>query len=149
MRLLIDVDGNPIRSGPAYNAESAPLRYEFTPTMEKITVLTMRICEFYGTSDQRCTDSNEFIIKKLSPPPPIPETIGDGWYECQNASIGTMTWYSANEGVPGTSLTPLEFSCSPDGTGSGEPRSKAKISGTVAPAGTTGCWCWDNQPPTI
>ncbi len=148
MRFLADVDGNPIRSGAAYDAESAPLRYEFVPTMDKITVLSMRICEFYGTADQRCTDSNDFSIKKLSPPPPIPESIGTGWYECQNATTGNITWYSPDESIPGTNQTVVS-NCSPDGVGNGEPKSKAKISGTVSPAGTSGCWCWDDQAPTI
>lgn len=39
--------------------------------------------------------------------------------------------------------------CSPDGVGAGEPRSKAEKSGNMDPAGSEGCWCWDNESPTI
>lgn len=101
-----------------------------------------------GTSAARCTDSNVFDIIKLPPPPPIPETAGDGWYDCQDPNTGKLIWYAPDESVAGTNQT-LSFACIPDGIGTGEPKSKAKISGTIAAAGSTGCWCWDNESPTI
>lgn len=74
---LIDANGNRIRSGTAYDTNSAPLRHALTPTNNKITKIQGRLCEFVNTSGSRCTDSNVFEIYKLPPPPPIPETAGD------------------------------------------------------------------------
>lgn len=142
------MNGNRIRSGVDYDANSAPLRYGFTPKDNRITKVQGRLCEFVGTSASRCTDSNVFEVIKLPPPPPIPETAGDGWYDCQDPNTGKLIWYAPDESVAGTNQT-LTFACIPDGVGNGEPKSRAKISGTIAAAGSAGCWCWDDQSPTI
>lgn len=69
-----------------------------------------------GTAAARCTDSNVFDIIKLPPPPPIPETAGDGWYDCQDPNTGKLIWYAPDESVAGTNQT-LSFACIPDGIG--------------------------------
>lgn len=145
---LIDANGNRIRSGQAYVDATAPLRYAFTPTDNRITRVYGRLCEFTGTSGQRCTDSNMFEIQKIPPPPPIPATAGDGWYDCQDPNTGKIVWYAPDESVAGSNTT-WSYTCGSDNNPAGDTKSKSKVSGNVAPSGSAGCWCYDVQPPTI
>ncbi len=112
----IIIDGVRIRSGSEYEAVSAPLNYAFIPKNDRITKIQGRLCEFVGTSGQRCTDSNIFSIHKLPPPPPIPETAGDGWYDCQDPATGRIVWWEPPVGENGNVWLSPQQKCVPDGT---------------------------------
>ena len=81
--MTVDVNGNRITSGSVYDAATAALRRSFTPPNEQVTDVQARICEFSGTSAERCNLSSIYTIIKVSPPPPASVMGGNGWYPCQ------------------------------------------------------------------